>query len=87
MRVEAVHGVAWLWANDAPSATLAAAEGTGRATETASVSLTSVLPILRKRAGRPTRVPTFETLITPCRDVYPVRTLYPPCTNPNSCTG
>ena len=53
MRVEAVHGVAWLWANDAPSATLAAAEGTGRATERASVSLTSVLPILRKRAGRP----------------------------------
>ena len=52
MRVEAVHAVSWLWANDAAFAH-AAVEGTGTATEATSTPLVSMLPTLRRRAGRP----------------------------------
>eukprot|EP00903_Cladosiphon_okamuranus_P012471 g11679.t1 len=54
MRVEAVHAVPWLRAEGVASVTHAAAEGgRGGATTTIATPLTSVLPILRRRAGRP----------------------------------
>ena len=55
MRVEAVHAVSWLWASDTSSTTHAAAaavKGTGRAAKKASIALVSMLPVLRRRAGR-----------------------------------
>lgn len=52
MRVEAVHALSWLWANGVPSVTHAAAEHAGRATKETSISLISILQILRRRAGR-----------------------------------
>ena len=53
MRVEAVHAVCWLWTSDAPPVAHAAEEGSGRAVIATSTPLVSMLPILRRRAGRP----------------------------------
>lgn len=52
MRVEAVHAGSWLWVSDVPSVIHGAAEGASRA-EKMSTSLTSTLPILRRRARKP----------------------------------
>ena len=49
MRAEAVDAVSWLWASNAPST---AEEGSNKF-ETTPTPLASMLPILRRRAGRP----------------------------------
>lgn len=56
LRVEAVHAVSWLWASEAT--TYAAAEATGRAVKAPPTPLIVMLPILKRRAGRPRRLLT-----------------------------
>ena len=53
MRVEAVHAVSWQWARDAHAVTHAAAPEDASNIATTSTPLASMLPILRRRAGRP----------------------------------
>lgn len=50
MRVAAIHAVSWLWSSDAPFIARAT-KGSGRA-KSASLPLTGMLPILRRRAKR-----------------------------------
>ena len=52
LRVDAVHAVSWLWAHDMFSIAHTAEEGPQEA-ETPSATLTSMLPVLRRRAARP----------------------------------
>ncbi len=53
MRVEACHAVSWLWASNAHAVPRAASESAGAASAATSTPLVSMLPILRRRAGRP----------------------------------
>ena len=48
-RVEAVHAVSWLWPSDAPSSP----RGVCTASSATAATLTTTLPVLRRRARRP----------------------------------
>lgn len=52
LRVDAVHAVSWLWRSNAVPIAHAAVDDTSRI-ETTPIPLTLMLPILRRRAGRP----------------------------------
>lgn len=51
LRVKAVHAVSWLWARDVPCVARVASEGANKGRTTPN-PLTSMLPILRRRARR-----------------------------------
>lgn len=65
MRVEAVHAVSWLWVSRSPSVSHTTTEDIGKATKTASTRLISMLPLLRRRAGRP-RMPLAALFMCVC---------------------
>ena len=52
MTVDAVHAISWLWPSETPPTTHVT-EGTATRLETGSTPLRTILPIMRRRAGRP----------------------------------